>query len=112
MHGSFWVYMGRLSSPMFFRDFEKMIRALAANDSREMVDICCGYDVYRINSKVINFIANNYLRKQVTIVSYCGESQPLETLEDIMSLLRKSKSERFFIDGEIIKCFTNPFGDK
>ncbi len=106
---AYWIYLKKFSTPLYFRDFEKALISLASITERTMLDICCGYDVYQVNSKVMQRIADNYIRKQVTIVSFCGESYPLETIEDILSFLRKTKSERFFIDGEIIKAFTNPF---
>lgn len=108
MKGNYWIYLKKLATPMFFRDFERALRALADINERCMIDICCGYDVYQINSSVIQRIAENYFNKQVTVVSFCGESYPLETIEDIMALLRTTKAERFFIDGEVIKAFTNP----
>lgn len=108
MGGTYWVYLDKLATPLYFRDFERVLMALSSIRERCMIDICCGYDVYRVNSMVMQRIADNYIRKEVTIVSFCGESYPLETVEDILSFLRKTKSERFFIDGEIIKAFTNP----
>lgn len=112
MNGCYWVYLSKLATPMYFRDFEKALRALESNHERGMVDICCGYDVYKVNARVIQRIAENYFNKQATVIAYCGESYPLESKEDILSFLRKAKTERFYIDGEIIKAFTNPFGDK
>lgn len=108
MRGAYWIYLNKLATPLYFRDFERVLMALSSIRERCMIDICCGYDVYRVNSMVMQRIANNFIANQVTVVSFCGESYPLETVEDILSFLRKTKSERFFIDGEIIKAFTNP----
>lgn len=108
MKGNYWIYLKKLTTPMFFRDFERALGALADINERCMIDICCGYDVYQVNSSVIQRIAENYFNKQVTVVSFCGEAYPLENIEDILSFLRTTKSERFFIDGEVIKAFTNP----
>ena len=108
MKGAYWIYLNKLVTPLYFRDFERALMALSSIHERCMIDICCGYDVYRVNSMVMQRIADNYIRKEVTIVSFCGESYPLETVEDILSFLRKTKSERFFVDGEIIKSLTNP----
>lgn len=108
MKGAYWIYLGKLATPLYFRDFEKALMALFSIRERCMIDICCGYDVYRVNSMVMQRIAENFFNNQVTVISFCGESYPLETIEDILSFLRKTKSERFFIDGEIIKAFTNP----
>lgn len=108
MKGTYWVYIDKLAAPLYFRDFERVLMALSSIRERCMIDICCGYDVYRVNSMVMRRIAENFFHNQVTVVSFCGESYPLETVEDILSFLRKTKSERFFIDGEIIKASTNP----
>ena len=103
---AYWIYLDKLNTPLYFRDFNKMIIALSNINNNCIVDICCGYDVYRVNSKVISLIANNFILKKVTVVSYCGESYPLESQEDILSFLRKTKSERFYVDGVIVKSLT------
>lgn len=106
----YWIYLDKLNTPMSFRNIDNMLVALAGINHSCMVTICCGYDVYKVNSKVIGLIANNYILKQPTIISYCGESYPLEDKEDVLSFLRKCKTEQFYIDGIYIRAITNkPF---
>lgn len=106
MVAPFWVYTSYMSTPLYIREVNKLIHALAGVTGNGMVEICCGYDVYSVNAKVINVIANNFLTGKPTIVSYSGESYTIETQDDVLSFLRKTKPERFYVDGDIIKSLT------
>ena len=106
MNAPYWVYIGKMSTPLFIRDLDKLISALAGINGNQSVSICCGYDVYQVNSKVINLLANNVLLNKDTIIQYSGESYIIKTQEDILSFLRKTKSERFYVDGNVIKSLT------
>lgn len=95
-----------MSTPLYIRDLNKLIHALAGITGNRLVSICCGYDVYQVNSSVISRIANNTLLNKPTIICYSGESYTLETPEDVLDFLRKTKAERFYISGDIIKSLT------
>lgn len=108
MDSKYWIYIGKFSTPMYIRSFPNVLMALSGITENTEVSICCGYDVYQVGSRVMKLIADNYYRGVVTVVAYCGESYPLTDIEDILSFLRKTKAERFYVDGEIIRSLTNP----
>jgi hypothetical protein len=105
----YWVYVPKLLTPMCFNNIGKVLMACAGFSSCDgMIEICHGRLRYLVNGGVISLIANNYFDNKVTLVSFCGESYPLEDIDDILGFLRTTKSERFFVDGGVVKAFTNP----
>ena len=103
MSTPYWVYIGKMSTPLFIRDLNKLVHSLAGITGNQEVSICCGYDVYQVNSKVISKMANNVLLNIPTIIQFSGESYIIETAKDILDFLRRFKAERFYISGDIIK---------
>lgn len=109
MRPPYWVYLRKLATPLCFNDFGKLLLAASNFTAKDgLIEICHGRLRYRINGAVISLIANNYFDNKVTVVSFCGESYPLESIDDIKSFLSKVMTERFYVDGAIIRALTNP----
>lgn len=108
MDGSYWVYVRAMLTPLYFGNFERMIIGLAGISHSGMLSICSGRSVWMVNAKVMNLLANNFILKQSTLVSFCGESYQVETIEDIQQFLFRTKTSRFFVSGGEIKTFCDP----
>lgn len=101
----FHIYHDSLNCPLIVTGKKKLISALAGmNNFKGTVRISArGYETMIVSGAVAQLLSNNALAGRPTVFQYLGEVFTIRDAVDVVTLLIATRTERLYVDGEVIK---------